>query len=551
MIRFNSVIETRAQILIISLCMLAFVLVSLSSLGPVDAMAAQIPSTPTNLLAWPMQDRTINLSWNPSIGANGYVIYRNSSLSPNIGFIPLANLPISKTNYTDRDPNLVEGVKYEYRVAAIDSSGGIVSSPSETKSAVPYTPISSANIGVAFVSSLTIVIAISMIIYASVRYSRTAGTRKKKQKEIRERKKEWPSDTNVLQEIHVADFSEQQNKKEEKDDEEANIKSELRLWKFWNIIRDDDWYPSLSLFQFFMWTAVILFSFTFLTFLRLGHELLPSIGGLGSPTILALMGISVATPLVSNVVSSIKYPTSSTFDPPEKLPGLGTMLQEGGKPSLTRFQMFAWTFISIIVFFSSLYVMISDNINSVSELSLPNVDPILLALMGLSQVAYIGGKAISRTPGIATIYPRVIEQPEKLNKDDDRHITGGKLVSIFGIDFGSEEANKTEFRGQVWIGEEEFEYHGPTVTTTSAPNNNKTSSDVTNRKGIIEAWEDDKIDLRIGDLAPGAYYVRVASPGVLYKAKEPIVIKPKSATAVATTIKGSSEAIIPGTSTEA
>jgi hypothetical protein len=83
--------------------------------------------------------------------------------------------------------------------------------------------------------------------------------------------------------------------------EETNdpIKKELKFWKFWNIIRGEDWYPSLSLFQFFLWTVVILFSFIFITFIRLEHDLLPSISGLSSPSILALMGISVASPLVS------------------------------------------------------------------------------------------------------------------------------------------------------------------------------------------------------------------------------------------------------------
>jgi hypothetical protein len=62
--------------------------------------------------------------------------------------------------------------------------------------------------------------------------------------------------------------------------------------------------------------------------------------------------------------------------------------------SLRNLSRLPRTFMSIIAFFGSMYVMITSNLNSVSQLALPNVDPILLALMGLSQAAYIGGKKL-------------------------------------------------------------------------------------------------------------------------------------------------------------
>jgi hypothetical protein len=478
-------LKTSMQILTIISTVVSIVVVLVSSLfTSVDVMAAP-PQAPSDMSAWPSSDGTIKLSWSASPGASGYIVYRNSSST--IGFVPLTTSPITSTSYTDADRNLVEGTTYSYRITAVNSSGQ--AAPSKIVSAIPYTPITQSDILNALIWSIVSIMAIVFSVYGIVRWKRSHHDKGSKRSADRHQQ-ELTVDARQKNN-QVADESERVR-------EETNdpIKKELKFWKFWNIIRGEDWYPSLSLFQFFLWTVVILFSFIFITFIRLEHDLLPSISGLSSPSILALMGISVASPLVSGALSSIKYTTTSTFDPPDPLPGLGTMLEEGGKPSFTRFQMFAWTFISIIAFFGSMYVMITNNLNSVSQLVLPNVDPILLALMGLSQAAYIGGKAYSRTPGITSIYPR------KIKLQDLRRNPGGQLVCIFGKGFGSEDNNLKS--GTVWIGKVYFEWPVPAET----PN------------GKILIWDDDKIDLKITNLDVGSYAVRVAAPEALFKTKE-------------------------------
>ena len=35
--------------------------------------------------------------------------------------------------------------------------------------------------------------------------------------------------------------------------------------KFWDIIRDDNWYPSLAIFQFLLWTGIVLFSYLWIS----------------------------------------------------------------------------------------------------------------------------------------------------------------------------------------------------------------------------------------------------------------------------------------------
>jgi hypothetical protein len=137
---------------------------------------------------------------------------------------------------------------------------------------------------------------------------------------------------------------------------------------FWDIIRGDDWYPSLAIFQFLVWTFIITFAF-------LGIYLVRIFGGVLEPlpavptNILALMGISVAFPIVSGGVSRIKYSTSTSAskDPPPQLPPLSTMLEENKKPALTRFQMFGWTWIGIIIYIGILFSTVATTLMDIGD----------------------------------------------------------------------------------------------------------------------------------------------------------------------------------------
>jgi hypothetical protein len=192
-----------------------------------------------------------------------------------------------------------------------------------------------------------------------------------------------------------------------------------------DIIKGDDGYPSLAIFQFLVWTFVILFAFAGLYIFRV------MVGVTEPPTsfpetILALMGISVATPIISGGVSRTKYKgvteekDNSDEQGKDDKNRLSSMLEENGRPTLTRYQMFSWTWISILIFLVYVFANVSSGIKEISAtfatsgkdvipadtankfLSIPNIDPALVVLMGMSQGAYIGGKLVARTP--LTIY---------------------------------------------------------------------------------------------------------------------------------------------------
>jgi hypothetical protein len=108
------------------------------------------------------------------------------------------------------------------------------------------------------------------------------------------------------------------------------------------------------------------------------------------------------------------------------------MLREFGKPSLSRFQMFGWTWISIIIYLFVYGAELGNNYSIVVNLTIPDVFPVLVVLMGLSQVVFLGAKANATSQiEITKVFPRTV--------------TRGGHLSIFGLNFG-------DATQDVWIG---------------------------------------------------------------------------------------------------
>ena len=202
--------------------------------------------------------------------------------------------------------------------------------------------------------------------------------------------------------------------------------------KFWDIIRDDNWYPSLAIFQFLLWTGVVLFAY-------FGIALTRFFSGIGVFTeipssMILVMGISAAVPITGIVISNFKYggttppnvePTKETpsYQFRKNLPGFKTSLMENGKLTLTRFQMFAWTWIGIIAYFGLLYLEIVTNLNNIETLFLPGLPVLLISLMGLSQVTYLTAKSVRPSYfSINEVRPGKIRLQQK-----DNFITGTRL----------------------------------------------------------------------------------------------------------------------------
>ncbi len=167
---------------------------------------------------------------------------------------------------------------------------------------------------------------------------------------------------------------------------------------FWDILLNELGYPSLSKVQFFVWTIIIAFSYITIYIIRfLAGEFGPPPGL--SENILVLLSVSAIVPVGSARLNrylnrSVK-PVSTT--PPTTILWR-YMLLENEEPALHRYQMVLWTCISVSIY---VIVIVTTIFNAqiladvATKLVLPDIDGKLVILMGLSQGAYLGGKAFS------------------------------------------------------------------------------------------------------------------------------------------------------------
>ena len=245
------------------------------------------------------------------------------------------------------------------------------------------------------------------------------------------------------------------------------IVKHLKHGRLRDIIRDNERYPSLALFQFSAWTAIIAFFYLVVYLIRVFGDVLEIPPAIPS-NLLTLMGISVAVPVVSGGISAVKYRTKERPDKPHSF---STMLEEDDKPTLTRFQLFIWTWIGIAIYFFIFLAMLTKHgaLQAVENLYLPDIDPTLVILMGISQGAYIGGKLI---PSQAMEITRIV--PQKA--------TAEQTISLFGVNFG-------EVKDTIWF----------------------CFNDIAQRVTDIESWTNTRIDLKVPTgLKAGNYSIRVA-----------------------------------------
>ena len=160
------------------------------------------------------------------------------------------------------------------------------------------------------------------------------------------------------------------------------------------LISEEDKFPSLARFQLLVWTFVIVFAFVTVSFIRIFSGVLVSVA---FPTnLLTLLGVSVGSPVISAGVSQGKYSSGGKkLEDKEDYQPLYTMIEENTVFSTTRFQMLAWTFVSVIIFLATLFALLSNLPSNLSQLGLPNVSSTLIALSGISQGAYLLGKGVS------------------------------------------------------------------------------------------------------------------------------------------------------------
>lgn len=163
-----------------------------------------------------------------------------------------------------------------------------------------------------------------------------------------------------------------------------------------SILQDKEGYYSLTKFQFLSWTVVFLFSLLWVYLVRMQGGVLTPIQALPTNT-LVLMGINTGSALSSSAIRGWPGKEEGRKD------FWGILYSEDHhRPDLTRVQFFVWTVASIVIYvFILLGLMFGPYLFnfppvSLQTLSIPDVDPSLVTLMGLSHTAYVGAKYVQR-----------------------------------------------------------------------------------------------------------------------------------------------------------
>jgi hypothetical protein len=181
-------------------------------------------------------------------------------------------------------------------------------------------------------------------------------------------------------------------------------------------MKSNDELPSLANLQLFMWSVIIVFAFLTVYLVRVSGGVFDPPTGILPENILKILGISAVVPAASLGLNHNKYrdvhiaSRSVAADPNGTIAqrfahlkahsGWSSILLEGGSSSITRLQMFVWTWIGIFiyltVFFGYLYTLtLSSSPTQFNEVSLPDIDPTLVVLMGISQGSFVAGKVAS------------------------------------------------------------------------------------------------------------------------------------------------------------
>jgi len=136
---------------------------------------------------------------------------------------------------------------------------------------------------------------------------------------------------------------------------------------------------SLSRFQMAFWSVLVVAAYLFIWLIT---KELDTITG----SVLALLGIGSATALGAKIIDTGKAPAAGA--PPAPTKGgvskgfLRDVLSDAEGISLYRFQLFVWTWVLGVIFIASVY----------NGLQMPQFNPTLLGLMGISSGTYLGFK---------------------------------------------------------------------------------------------------------------------------------------------------------------
>ncbi len=179
-------------------------------------------------------------------------------------------------------------------------------------------------------------------------------------------------------------------------------------WSPKDLVAGFDGFGSSSKLQWFCWLVVILFGYAAIWSLRAlqgDYKVLSDI----PVNLLTVLGFSTGTAAAAKGITSayvqsgkMTKPGAPKGESPENTGGI--FQDDGGAPDLAKIQMMGFTIIAIGIFVATvIHQIFGAKTNANLTTSLPNIDPSLMVLMGISQGGYLGKKLV--TFGTPALYP--------------------------------------------------------------------------------------------------------------------------------------------------
>ena len=161
-----------------------------------------------------------------------------------------------------------------------------------------------------------------------------------------------------------------------------------------NLYEGTDGRPSSSKFQFFLWTAVVVFAYTAIYAVKVSAHNFEAINDFPR-NVLVAMGMSVISAAAAKGIT-VSYIQSGRVAKSSVASGTGNFgaifQDDAGFPDLSKVQMLAWTFIAIATYL----IAVASKIHQRDYSKLPDIDGALMVLMGLGHGAYLGKKLVSQ-----------------------------------------------------------------------------------------------------------------------------------------------------------
>ena len=151
---------------------------------------------------------------------------------------------------------------------------------------------------------------------------------------------------------------------------------------------------STSKFQFFLWTAVVVYAYVLIYALRAYHMNFGSVDSLPKNVLIAMGMVTITMASAKGItVAYMKSGQITKMAGPSNLADLVTS-DDSATPDLVKIQMLIWTGIAVVLYLVRL-AYDADAFAKDPTKAFPDIDQVLMILMGLGQGGYLGNKLVS------------------------------------------------------------------------------------------------------------------------------------------------------------